>query len=532
MKFQSVDVAQARGHILAHSIKVAGGTLKKGSVITDVDTSLLSDAGQHFVTVAMLEQGDVVEDQAVQMLADAFTGANMQATSPVAGRINLIAQCDGVLSLCPETIEAFNTVHETITIATLPNYTRVRKGMLLATLKIISYAVRDVLLRRSAGLINDKTFKVHGFKVRSCDVILTKTKGFKSTLLTKAESVIKNRVAPLGLEVNSCSVVRHTEDAVSEAIQNSCNDMVLILGASATSDRHDVVPTGVVAAGGTVTRFGMPVDPGNLLVLAEHKGRPVVGLPGCARSPALNGVDWVLERLCADLPVETDDIAKMGVGGLLKEIPDRIQPRLKKIEPNSGATIIMLAAGRSKRMRGDDKLLRTVNGIPLLRHCTQTALNSDAKNCVVVIGKDADEHRKALVGMSVTIVEATDADLGMSASLRAGLLALDHTPKSVFVAFSDMPDLTTDHFNTLINMYNTLEGSPILCPVTQNGSRGHPVLFDAAYLENLTALEGDVGAKSILKSVPDAVHEVQMDDAVIMDLDTPEAWAAWEAKQP
>ncbi len=532
MKFQSVDLTKALGHILAHSIKVANGVLKKGSVLTKSDIIALSETRQHSVTVAMLEEGDVAENQAVQRLADAFVGTDIQITSPVAGRINLIAESDGVLSLCPKAIEAFNAVDETITIATLPNYTRVRQGMLLATLKIISYAVHKSLLEQASDLINQKTFQVHRFQEQSCDVILTKVDGFKPSLLTKAEKVIKTRVNPLGLRVDTCIVVDHTEAAISAALKGAKNDMVLVLGASATSDCHDVVPAGIVGAGGRVKRFGMPVDPGNLLVLAEYKGRPVIGLPGCARSPAMNGVDWVLERLCAGLPVENADITKMGVGGLLKEIPDRIQPRLQKSEPNSGATIIMLAAGRSRRMEGDDKLLRKVHGIPLLRHCVKNALASDAKNCVVVIAKDAHQHRKAVDGLPVRIVEAVDADLGMSASLRAGILALDHVPESVLVAFSDMPDISKDHFNTLINKYNFIDGNPIICPITETGTRGHPVLFDAAYLENLTALEGDVGAKSILKSVPDTVHEVKMDNAVVLDLDTPEAWAAWEAKQP
>ncbi|KAB7615983.1 NTP transferase domain-containing protein [Amylibacter sp. SFDW26] len=532
MKFQSVELAQAQGHILAHSAKVKNGLLKKGSVLSGADIQSLSDMGQNAVTVAILEQGDVAENDAVQILADAFTGTNIEITPPVAGRINLIAQCDGILSLNAETIDSFNAVDEAITIATLPNYARVRKGMLLATLKIISYAVQDKLLKGAINLIDDKTIEIQSFTRKSCDIILTKIDGFKPSLLTKAETVIRTRVAPLNLHVEICSVVSHTEEAVADALNKTTNEMVLILGASATSDRNDVIPAAIVTAGGSVTRFGMPVDPGNLLVLAEYKGRSVVGLPGCARSPAINGVDWVLERLCANLSVGMDDVAKMGVGGLLKEIPDRIQPRLKKSEENTGATVIMLAAGRSRRMRGDDKLLRTVNGIPLLRHCVQTALASNANECVVVINKGAIYHREALDGLPVKIIEANDADLGMSASLRAGVLGLDHTPTSIFVAFADMPDLTKNHFNTLINKYNDTQGKPIICPVTQNGSSGHPVLFDAAYLENLTALEGDVGAKSILKSVSDAVHEVQMDDAVVLDLDTPEAWAAWEAKQP
>jgi len=198
----------------------------------------------------------------------------------------------------------------------------------------------------------------------------------------------------------------------------------------------------------------------------------------------------------------------------------------------TGITAIVLAAGRSSRMRGDDKLLRQVHDVPLLRHCVEQVLASDVTDCVVVIAKGMQKHRTALAGLSVSIVEATDADLGMSASLRSGVLALEHKPKVVFIAFADMPDVNKNHFNRLIAEYDKIGGPSIICPAAQNGSRGHPVLFDAAYLQKLTELTGDIGAKPILQSVPEAVHEVQMDDAVILDLDTPEAWAAWHAKQP
>ena len=78
-----------------------------------------------------------------------------------------------------------------------------------------------------------------------------------------------------------------------------------------------------------IGRFGMPVDPGNLLFIGDIAGRPVIGLPGCARSPALNGADWVLERVICGRPPSPQDIMGMGVGGLLKEIPSRPLPRTK-----------------------------------------------------------------------------------------------------------------------------------------------------------------------------------------------------------
>jgi molybdenum cofactor cytidylyltransferase len=109
--------------------------------------------------------------------------------------------------------------------------------------------------------------------------------------------------------------------------------MLLILTGTATSDLHDTAPEAVRRAGGQVARFGMPVDPGNLLFLGALGGRPVIGLPGCARSSALNGADWVLERLACGLEVTGDDIAAMGVGGLLKEIPTRPEPREGRAAP-------------------------------------------------------------------------------------------------------------------------------------------------------------------------------------------------------
>jgi molybdenum cofactor cytidylyltransferase len=111
--------------------------------------------------------------------------------------------------------------------------------------------------------------------------------------------------------------------------------MILILTGSATSDAMDVAPEALRSAGGEVTRFGMPVDPGNLLFIGQIKGTEVIGLPGCARSLALNGADWVLSRLACGLAVTSADIASMGVGGLLKEIPSRPMPRARK--PRQGA---------------------------------------------------------------------------------------------------------------------------------------------------------------------------------------------------
>ncbi len=531
MKFASVELAKAKGHILAHSMPLESGVLKKGITLGTHDLQKLKLAGQTDVTVAMLEQGDVAENEAAQTLADSFISKDVIATQAVAGRVNLIAEHDGILSLNTTEIEAFNAVDEAITIATLPDFSRVKKGNLLATLKIIPYGVAKVQIDRSLRCLGSECFQLHAFTPKSCDIILTKTQGFKSSLLTKAEKAIRTRISPLNLRVESSCVVDHSAQEICSALQVAKSDMVLILGASATSDRQDVVPEGIVQAGGKITRFGMPVDPGNLLVLGTYQGRAVIGLPGCARAPALNGADWVLERLCAGLSLEATDIARMGVGGLLKEIPDRIQPRMQPHQTRAGVTAILLAAGSSSRMRGDDKLMRKVGNATLLRHCVEVALGANIDHCIVVLKAGATDHKAALQGLPVKIVETADADLGMAASLRAGILAMDTTPKAILVGLTDMPDLTAEHFNKVIAGHDPDKNRFIICPTNPNGKRGHPVLFDAKFTENLTNLQGDTGAKDILKTVPEWVYEIPSDAAVSLDLDTPEAWDAWALTQ-
>jgi len=114
---------------------------------------------------------------------------------------------------------------------------------------------------------------------------------------------------------------------LAQSIQKAQGDIVLILTASATSDAHDTAPQALRLAGGRVERFGLPVDPGNLLFLGQIADKPVIGLPNSARSPVLHGADWVLARVACGVPVDSAAMAQMGVGGLLKEIPTRPQPR-------------------------------------------------------------------------------------------------------------------------------------------------------------------------------------------------------------
>ena len=332
MNFGDVPVADAQGAILAHSVRAGSAHLRKGIILAAEDCQTLASAGVETVTVARLETDDIHEDEAALRIARAAAGTGMRLGQATTGRCNLHAVSAGVLRVDAAAINAANAINEAITLATPLDFTRLGAGQLAATAKIIPYgAPHGAVDAACKALVSlHGALRIAPFQPFSAVLLMTQTPGQKDSLNDKAALAIEMRLAALSGTLVHTRTVPHREDAVVSALRSrewSDADLTLILAGSATSDRADVAPAAIVEAGGRIDRFGMPVDPGNLLVLAELYGAPAIVLPGCARSPALNGADWVLERIAARLPVAGADIAAMGVGGLLKEIPTRPQPR-------------------------------------------------------------------------------------------------------------------------------------------------------------------------------------------------------------
>ena len=325
MKFGPVLVAEAEGAILAHSERVAGGRLRKGQIIGPQDVAQLAEAGMQHVAVARMEPGDVHEDEAARLLADYLRdGAEgVNASAPFTGRVNLLADGPGVALVDAARITEANMLDPMITVATVPPWQQVHAGSLIATVKIISYAVgRDPLDRAMAaakGAIQLARPQYH-----SASLIISDTAAGPGQ---KGVEAIFARLSGLGMDLAETLTCRHTEAGLAEAIAGAKGDIVLVLTGSATSDENDTGPQALRRAGGRVERFGIPVDPGNLLFLGHLGKRPVIGLPNSARSPVLHGADWVLVRVVCGVGITAREFAAMGVGGLLKEIPTRPQPR-------------------------------------------------------------------------------------------------------------------------------------------------------------------------------------------------------------
>jgi molybdenum cofactor cytidylyltransferase len=332
VKFGPVPVAEAVGAIVAHTIRGGALILRKGQVVTREHQAALTSAGFEAIIAARLEADDVGEDEAARRLAGALAGPHIRLERAFTGRVNLFAEVAGLAVIEAAAIDRLNEADEAITAATLAPYHPVAAGDMVATVKIIPFAVSGAALRLAISKVGAGAVSVAPFRPLRIGVVSTIAAGLKPSVVAKTLRILEDRLAPAGASIARETRVPHEAGALAEALAPLVReaDVVVIFGASAITDRRDVIPAAIIESGGRIDHFGMPVDPGNLLLLGELAGKPVIGAPGCARSPKENGFDWVLQRILAGAPIGPAEIRSMGVGGLLMEIAQRPQPRLGK----------------------------------------------------------------------------------------------------------------------------------------------------------------------------------------------------------
>lgn len=547
MRFGEIPIDEATGAILAHSWRANGVNFAKGRVLSADDVAKLKAVGAATVVAAKLDEEDIHEDEAAASVAKVLAGGGIEVTAPFTGRCNHFAREAGLAVVDHERIDALNELDESVTVATLPPFARVEPRQMVATVKIIPYAAPRTAVARAidvAKSANRPLISVAPFQTMRAGLVQTRLPGTRDKVLDKAIVTTTKRLTSLGSTLNGERRVAHDAKAIAGALaelkSEGC-DLFLIAGASAIVDRHDVVPSGIEVAGGKVIHFGMPVDPGNLLLTGEFDGKPVLGLPGCAKSPKYNGFDMVLERLAARLPVGRAEIVRMGSGGLLAEIPSRPQPRDDSDAEGEGpqqaprVAALVLAAGRSTRMGGPNKLLADANGGPLVVHAVKAALASQAVEIVVVLGHMEDQVRPAIekaVPPKSRLRFVTNPDFadGLSTSVKTGISALGANIDAAIVQLGDMPGVSAPLLDRLIAAFSPIEGRTICVP-TVGGKRGNPVLWARRFFPEMTKLSGDSGAKHLIGEHADLVCEVEMTgEAAITDIDTPEALAAWRAR--
>lgn len=591
MIFGKFNTLEALDCILAHSLRVKDGRIRKGTRLNTNHIERLLANGIQELTVAKLEDGDVHEDEAAKQLAEILLGEGVKLGRATTGRVNCYANTVGLFTIPKARLLAINNISETITVSTLPENRWVEAGKMVATIKIIPYAVAHDTLESALQVCctalssSNKTYSrdqmlqdklcVHEAKPRSAYLLQTTMPDMSTAIIDKTERVTIRRLALRKVQILDASTCLHDIKALAHSLkrladQNSMvtensiegtpppNNWILISGASAISDRRDVIPQAVEEAGGTITRCGIPVDPGNLLMLGQIKNSTVIGIPGCARSPKQNGLDLFMDRLACNLPITKDWINSLAIGGLMDEILDRPTPRSLTIGAKpaldthadsaiGNVTAILLAGGSSKRFGVDNKLLAQRNGKPLIAHALDTIIHSQVQHLIIVLGCDAtdvESYCKNYLASqaknkpkTVEFIINADFESGMGSSLKAGVSDLINrniknypsAPHSALVCLADMPSIKPDTIDALINTMVAATNSdssnqkPAAAFVpSYNRVRGNPVLLMPELFDLLLDLSGDFGARHLLQANQEAVREVLVDDpGIFLDLDTP-----------
>ncbi|MGM4915336.1 molybdopterin-binding protein [Rhizobium ruizarguesonis] len=339
--FGIMETRTALGAILAHKVSAEGRTFQKGHKLTRENLSFLGSLGISQVTAHRIEPDEVDEENAADLVSRAIGAEHMRIAPAVGGRMNFYSQADGLFIADKKLVDIFNSIDHAITFASLPDRISVKAGEMIATVKIIPLAVSRSAVEAAASVAGiGCMIKVMPFRRYTASLIATQLPSLSEKTMSKTARILGIRLMERNSLLLSETRVAHSADAVAAALKVEIetrppgDHMIVIFGASAVVDNNDVIPEAIRLAGGAVERVGMPVDPGNLLVLGRVGDIPVIGAPGCARSSSENGLDWVLDRLIAGDHLDGLEISRMGVGGLLKEISAR--PQLRE-QPVRGA---------------------------------------------------------------------------------------------------------------------------------------------------------------------------------------------------
>jgi len=548
--FGEKPTRDAEGCLLAHSITAGNARIRKGQRLTQTLIRQLLDHGTHTITVAELGPDDIHEDEAARQLATALAGHGVYLGEARTGRVNLHASDAGLLEIDRDAVFACNAVSDSITFATLGQNLWVPEGKLVATAKIIPFAVPGDTLEAAIAATVGAAVCLHTPTPHRAHLIQTTVEGTSQRMLEKTTQVTAARLLARNAKLASSTQCKHELNALVDEITSITHspdtgpsDWILIVGASAICDPEDVIPAAIKHHRGTVKRLGIPVDPGNLLMWAELGEHTVIGLPGCARSPKHNGFDQFLDRLACDLDIAPEWITSLSVGGLLNEIPERPEQRSRQLPsgPDSSrgdVSAIILAAGRSQRFGEENKLLAKWDKHTLLFKTMENVLASDVADIVLVTGH---EQEKVLASIEpllsassstkpIRVVHNPNFADGMASSLQAALSHLatrstsnDNqlaTPTAVLVCLGDMPNVAPATMNQLLQAHASDAEASAIVPSYQK-QRGNPVILTSGLFDTLLSQTGDSGARDVLKKSPGIVRELPVNDpGVLFDIDS------------
>lgn len=535
MRFENVRTTDAIGTVLGHThrLRIAQTTdketekettqrLSKGTLLNAKHIDMLLQAGVDSVMVAVLETDDVLENVAVERLALLFRDSGVGVESSRQGRCNLYALHRGVLDYDVSLIHRLNALDWRVGMA-IEHGGVVEAGTVFASIKVIPYAVpRTVLDAWESALKSERGVEIYPLHRRHVALVVSQSSEQASSI-QRIVDVHRSRIEGLGSQIDRVYRCEHTVESIAQSLQSMVMevwDLVLFYGETAVVDIDDVLPLAIRSVGGEVERVGMPVEPGNMLLLGSIQKRPIVGVPRCAQHIQQSGLDLVLARALSGAPLSSLDIARLGVGGYLKRNDSPIVPKERR--HTIGAVVLM--AGLSSRMKGANKLSMSIpkpdgdGNTTVSVQTVQRVLSAGYAPVVVVTGYQEREIRALLQGLPVRFVHNPAFADGMGTSIAKAFSVLSGWDAGL-LALGDMPFVSP---TILKEMYQRSTEYPehIVVPM-HKARRGHPIIFPSALFAELQQCTGDVGARSVLQNHQDIIERVNVSDmSIFWDVDT------------
>ena len=531
MKIESLVPQKSIGSVLAQTYNLPGKTVSKGTLITKEIVAYFRTGNVQIILCAVPEEGDIHEDEAAEAISSAIDKNHIYAEKASTGRVNFKSQSLCLVRYERDLIKEVNLVDESIAFSIVEHNQLLAKNDLIATLKIIPFFTQKKYVDQVISILaKNELFKTYSLNKKEVSLIQTSFEWQKKSIFKATSNVTRNRLEALDCSLNEEKLIRHDYEVLRSEIKSSIEsgiDILLLSGASAIIDRSDYIPKAILAEGGEIIQYGLAVDPGNLLLVAKIGKTTIIGMPGCARSPKLNGFDWVLQLLMADIPVVKEELAEMGAGGLLMEIASRPLPRALAKSVNKREKKIMgviLAAGNSTRMGKDNKLLKNIGGAPLIRNIALEITKSDLDSCSIVLGYQSDKVADVIKDLNINLILNPLWKEGQASSLKAALDSLTSSYSDLLIMLGDLPGIKSGHLNRIIEEHLSSENrsSKITIP-SFKGETGNPVIWGRSFFHDLSNLEGDEGGRVLFGQHPAAINLIEMDDpSVVTDTDTPE----------
>ena len=531
MKILGLDPQESLGSVIAQTYNLPGKTISKGTFVTSEIVDYFKEFDVQTILCAVPANGDIHEDEAAEAISNAIDKNQIYVEKASTGRVNFKSQSLCLVRYERALIREVNLVDESIAFSIVEHNQLLAKNDLIATLKIIPFFTQKKYVDQVISILaKNELFNTHSLNRKKVSLIQTSFEWQKKSMFKATSNVTRNRLEALDCSLNEEKLICHDYKALCSEIRSSIGsgiDILLISGASAITDRSDYIPRAILSEGGKIIQYGLAVDPGNLLLIGKVGNTTVIGMPGCARSPKLNGFDWVLQLLMADIPISREELAEMGAGGLLMEIASRPLPRAlaKSVSKREKKVMgVILAAGNSTRMGKDNKLLRNIGDAPLIRNTAIEMLKSDLDSCSIVLGYQSDKVADVIKDLNVNLILNPLWKEGQASSLRAAINTLDSTYSDLLIMLGDLPGIKSIHINSIIEEHLLTDNrkSKITIP-SFKGQKGNPVIWGRSFFDDLSNLEGDVGGRSLFSEHPAAINILEMENPwVVKDTDTPE----------